>query len=57
MFNLFKKKCPACKMELKDGVSYPADENGTKFCSESCRETYGKKMDEEQSKKSGECCH
>jgi YHS domain-containing protein len=56
MFNLFKKKCPICKMELREGGEYP-EGCGKKFCSEECREEYRKKMVKEQSKSSCSCCH
>ena len=57
MFNLFKKKCPTCKMELEEGKSYP-EGYGKKFCSENCREEYRKKLTKEQSQHSkGSCCH
>lgn len=57
MFNFFKKKCPICKMELKEGEDYP-EGSGKKFCSEACREEYRKKLVKEQSKSSGSgCCH
>lgn len=55
MFNFFKKKCPICKMELKEGENYP-EGFGKKFCSDECREEYRKKLAKEQSK-SGGCCH
>ena len=56
MFNLFKKKCPICKMELKEGKDYP-EGYGKKFCSENCKEEYRKRLAKEQSKPSGGCCH
>lgn len=57
MFNIFKKKCPVCKMELKKDKEYP-EGFGKKFCSEECRESYRKEMlKEEQSHKSRGCCH
>lgn len=56
MFNLFKKKCPVCKMELKAGEDYP-EGFGKKFCSEDCREEYRKELAKEQSKGGGGCCH
>ncbi len=56
MFGIFKKKCPICKMELEKGKTYP-EGFGKKFCSESCKEEYGKQSEKEQSKKSGGCCH
>ena len=52
MFNLFKKKCPVCKMELKEGGYYPGG-FGKKFCSDECREEYRKKLAKEQSGSSG----
>ena len=57
MFNIFKKKCPVCKMELVKGKIYP-EETGKKFCSENCKEEYKKQLIQEQSKHSGGgCCH
>lgn len=57
MFNLFKKKCPVCKMELKKGKNY-VEEFGKKFCSDECRKTYREKLDKEQSKTAnGGHCH
>ena len=56
MFNLFKEKCPICKMELKEGKEY-AEGYGKKFCSDSCKEEYRKKLAREQSKSSRGCCH
>lgn len=56
MFNLFKKKCPVCKMELEKEKNY-SEGGGKKFCSENCREEYRKKLFKEQSKSSGGCCH
>jgi len=57
MFNLFKKKCPVCRMVLKEGEKYP-ESFGRKFCSENCREEYRKKLVKEQSQPSrGGCCH
>lgn len=52
MFNLFKKKCPVCKMELEEGEHYPSG-FGKKFCSDECREEYRKKLVKEQSGASG----
>jgi len=57
MFNLFKEKCPVCKMELQKGKVYP-EEEGKKFCSENCKEEYKKQSMQEQSHHSGGgCCH
>ncbi len=57
MFNIFKEKCPTCKMVLEKGKEYP-EGFGKKFCSESCQEEYKKKMAKEQSQhSSGGCCH
>ncbi|PIT96615.1 hypothetical protein COT82_02245 [Candidatus Campbellbacteria bacterium CG10_big_fil_rev_8_21_14_0_10_35_52] len=57
MLNIFKKRCPICKMELAEGKEYP-EEYGKKFCLENCREEYRKKIVEEQSKavSRGGCC-
>ena len=51
MFNIFKKKCPVCKMALERGKNYP-DGFGKKFCSENCKEEFRKKGVKEQSKSS-----
>lgn len=56
MFNIFKKKCPICKMILDKSGQYP-EGFGNKFCSENCKEEYRKKLAKEQSKSSGGCCH
>ncbi len=56
MFNLFKKKCPICKMEIKEEEDH-VEGFGKKFCSQDCRETYRKKLVKEQSKTGGGCCH
>ena len=57
MFNIFKEKCPICKMELEKGKTYP-EGFGKQFCSESCKDGYGKQSEKEKSKKSGDgCCH
>lgn len=56
MFNIFKKKCPVCKMTLEEGKQYP-EGFGKKFCSENCRERFRKKMAKEQSQSSKGCCH
>ena len=58
MFKLFKKKCPVCKMELKQGEEdkYVGGFN-KKFCSEECREKYRETLAKEQSKSGGGCCH
>ena len=56
MFNLFKEKCPICKMELVKGKEYP-EGYGKKFCSDNCKEEYRKKLAREQLKSSGGCCH
>ena len=57
MFNLFKQKCPVCKMELKKGKDYPTAD-GKKFCSENCKEEYQKQMAQGQGQhKGGGCCH
>lgn len=55
MFNIFKEKCPVCRMKLEKGKNYPK-ESGKKFCSEKCKEEYRKKMVKEQSHKSHGCC-
>lgn len=55
MFNFFKKKCPVCKMELKEGREYPGMD-GRKFCSEECKAEYKKRLQNEQSKSGGCCC-
>jgi len=56
MFNIFKKKCPSCKMVLEEGKNYP-EWFGKRFCSESCREEFRKKIASEQAKHSKGCCH
>ncbi|GEM_PF-1037400 len=57
MFNLFKEKCPVCKMKLEKGKSYP-EEFDKKFCSENCKEEYRKQVAKDQSQhSSGSCCH
>ncbi len=43
MLNLFREKCPTCKMALEKNKKCP-ESWGKKFCSESCREEYRKKM-------------
>ena len=55
MFNLFKKKCPVCRMGLKAGEYYPKGAD-KEFCSEECRETYRKNLVKEQSKSGKSCC-
>lgn len=55
MFKLFKKKCPVCKMELKEDGDYP-EGFGEKFCSDECREEHRKKLAKAQSKSKGGCC-
>ena len=51
MFNLFKEKCPVCKMNLEKGKEYP-QAGDKKFCSENC------KVESEKPKQSGgSCCH
>ena len=55
MFDIFKKKCPVCKMSLEKDKQYP-EEFGKKFCSESCREEF-KKIIKDESESSGKCCH
>lgn len=56
MFNIFKKKCPICKMDLEKGKDYPKGW-GKQFCSEACREEYRKKLVGGQSKAGGGSCH
>lgn len=57
MFNIFKEKCPFCKMNLEKDKNYP-QEDGKKFCSENCKEEYKKQSVEKQSHHSGGgCCH
>ena len=56
MFGIFKEKCPVCKMGLEKGKTYP-EGFGKKFCSESCKEEYGKQSEKEKSKHGGGCCH
>jgi len=58
MFNLFKKRCPICKMELKKEKERIKG-FGKEFCSEECREEYRKAMAKEQSSsaKHGGSCH
>ena len=56
MLNIFKEKCPVCKMKLEKGQNYP-EESGKKFCSESCKEEYKKQSNEKHSQHSGGCCH
>ncbi|MBI5306466.1 hypothetical protein HZB04_02695 [Candidatus Wolfebacteria bacterium] len=58
MFNIFKKKCSVCKMELEKGKDY-SEGFGKKFCSENCKEEYKKQLDKEQEEHShgGGCCH
>ncbi len=56
MFGIFTKKCPICKMELEKGKDYP-EGFGNKFCSENCKDEYGKQIEKEKSgKSSGGCC-
>jgi len=56
MLNIFKEKCPVCKMTLEKNKEYP-EGFGKKFCSENCKEEFRKKMVKEQSKPSKGCCH
>ena len=57
MFNIFKEKCPVCKMELEKGKDYPM-EGGKKFSSENCKEEYKKQLTKENGGHSGgSCCH
>ncbi|MEK7652639.1 MAG: hypothetical protein AAB334_01695 [Patescibacteria group bacterium] len=58
MFNFFKKKCPVCKTGLEEGKNYP-EGFGEKFCSENCKEEYGKQLAQKPSQHShgGGCCH
>ncbi len=56
MFGIFKEKCPVCKMGLEKGKTYP-EGFGKKFCSERCKEEYGKQSEKEKSKQDGGCCH
>ena len=57
MFNIFKEKCPVCKMELEKGKNYP-EESGKKFCSENCKAEYAKQSTKENGGHSGGgCCH
>jgi len=57
MFNLFKEKCPICKMELQKGKVYP-EESGKKFCSENCKTEYTQQLADGKSQHSGGgCCH
>lgn len=56
MFNLLNKKCPVCKMELKEGKNYP-EASGKKFCSENCKEEYQKRQTKARSESSPiGCC-
>jgi len=66
MFNLFKKKCPVCKMELPARRSFSAGGEkgkeyikgfGKEFCSEQCREEFRHKLLKEQSGPGGGSCH
>ena len=44
-------------MELEEGKNYP-EEFGKKFCSESCKGEYQKRLAKEKSQHSkGGCCH
>ena len=57
MFGIFKKKCPICKMELEKGKDYPEGFD-KKFCSEGCKDEYGKQSEKGKSKHDGDsCCH
>jgi len=57
MFNLFKQRCPVCKMELEKDKHY-VEESGKKLCSENCREEYRKQLADGQSRSSrGTPCH
>lgn len=57
MLNIFKEKCPICKMELEKGKDYPT-EDGKKFCSENCKAEYKKQNTHDNSGHSGGgCCH
>ncbi len=57
MFNLFKQRCPVCKMELEKDKHY-VEESGKKLCSEHCKEEYRKQLADGQSKSShGAPCH
>lgn len=57
MFNLFKQRCPICKMELEKDKHY-VEESGKKLCSEDCKEKYRKQLANGQSGSShGGHCH
>jgi len=56
MFNLFKKKCPICKKQLKENY---IEGFGKKFCLDNCKEEYRKRLAKEQLQHfdDGSCCH
>lgn len=56
LFGFFKKKCPSCKMELREGKQY-FEGYGKKFCSENCKEEYRKKLVKEESAARRGSCH
>ena len=57
MFNLFKQRCPVCKMELEKDRKY-VEESGKKLCSEGCREKYQKQLATGESRSSHDAhCH
>ncbi len=55
MFSLFEKKCPVCKMKLDKERNYP-EGFGKTFCSEGCKDNYGKKMEKDKERGSDSCC-
>ncbi len=58
MFKIFKKKCPICRMALKDGQTYP-EGFGKQFYSERCKDQYRLlliKKEQPRKSKGGGCC-
>lgn len=57
MLNIFKKKCPVCKMTLAADKNYPAG-YGKSFCSANCREEYRQQLTgaAAQTTSRGGCC-
>ena len=59
LFGLFKKKDPICGMKEEKGKGL-VDETGNWFCSQNCKDEFGKKVKEHESKmqkQGGSCCH
>ncbi len=58
VFGFFKKKDPVCGMKEEEGKGFIDKTTGHWFCSQSCKDEFGRRIKAQEKKMSKpSCCH